>query len=549
MQQARTSIVEEIEILEELNKRKASVTVVGLVCPEKGHTHSIKKVFGKWVKTTSKPDMYLAAKLERVIKSDKRFISVIGGRGSSKSLGVGDICAIKAKDEGIKTFCLREYQSSIKNSVHALLKDEIKRLELDGFEVLDQSIKHNGKDVFQFAGLARNVESIKSAHGFETYWIEEGQGISGNSLKELTPTARNKPNKGLPGDKLEEVDLDAVSMTFVANPASSEDPFSKRFIMPFKDVLDRDGYYEDDLHLVVVINYTDNPWFAESGLEKERQFDFEHKSRAEYDHIWLGAFNDDVENSIIQSEWFDAAIDAHLVKNFKARGIKVASHDPSDTGPDAKGLALRHGVVLLDAQEITTGDVNEGCDEATDYAIQHDADEFVYDADGLGATLRRQVNQAFEGKKMRVTAFKGSEGVARPNETYQGKNDLVDETVKPKTNLETFKNRRSQEYLSLADRFYNAYRCVILGEYVDPDDMISVSSGIKQITKLRSELCRIPRKPNGAGKIQIMTKIEMRALGIPSPNMADAVYMAYSCDGVVVTKKPKHIKMKFAQRL
>jgi phage terminase large subunit len=67
---------------------------------------------------------------------------------------------------------------------------------------------------------------------------------------------------------------------------------------------------------------------------------------------------------------------------------------------------------------------------------------------------------------------------------------------------------------------------VVHGEYSDPDNLISFSSSIKLLQMLRSELCRIPKKPNGAGMIQIMSKEDMRKLGIKSPNMADSVMMA-----------------------
>ena len=545
MELSRIQKIELIELLEEKQRREQSLTVIGLVDPDNGHTHSIKKIKGSWLATLEKPHVFLPAKLERVIKSDKRFIVIIGGRGSAKSVSATDICIIKAKDEGVKTYCLREYQSSIKNSIHSLIKDEISRLEFDNFETMDNGIRFNGVDAFQFAGIARNVESIKSAHGFKLFEIEEAQFLSEDSLETLTPTARNKPNKGLPikfGGELEvrEID-DDVSMIFVANPKASEDAFSQRFIVPFKDDLDRDGFYEDDLHLIVTMNYTDNPWYLESGLEAERLFDYEHKPRARYDHIWLGAFSDDVDDAIISSEHFDAAIDAHLNPMFngawKPKGMKVCAHDPSDTGGDPKGIALRHGTIVLDVQERTIGDVNEGCDWATGYAIDNDADMFVWDEDGLGASLRRQIGDSLAGK-MKVEGFKGSHGVDDPKAFYQSASDA--EHSKPKTNGEVFKNKRSQKYIGLADRFYLTYRAIVHGDYCDPDDMISISSDIKNIAKLRSEVCRIPTKPNGAGYIQVMSKPEMLTKHkIKSPNMSDSVYMLWGIDAKVkIIPKP-----------
>ena len=104
--------------------------------------------------------------------------------------------------------------------------------------------------------------------------------------------------------------------------------------------------------------------------------------------------------------------------------------------------------------------------------------------------------------------------------------DIFIEDEKPKTNAETFKNNRAQYYIALSDRFYQTYKCVVNGEYVDPDKMISLDSeGIKDILALRSQLCRIPRKKGGNGLQQIMSKAEMKKEGIDSPNEADSVMM------------------------
>ena len=79
--------------------------------------------------------------------------------------------------------------------------------------------------------------------------------------------------------------------------------------------LDRDGYYEDEIHLICVVNFTDNPWWN-TELEMLRQWDYDNRPRAEYDWIWLGKFNDTVDNSIIKPEWFDACLDLHKQDRF-----------------------------------------------------------------------------------------------------------------------------------------------------------------------------------------------------------------------------------------
>ena len=94
----------------------------------------------------------------------------------------------------------------------------------------------------------------------------------------------------------------------------------------------------------------------------------------------------------------------------------------------------------------------------------------------------------------------------------------------------------------LADRLYNTYKCVVKGEYIDPDLMISFDSdGLDDIQGLRSELCRLPRKlDNDTGLEQLLSKKEMKTLGIDSPNMADPVMMSLFIP--TVKKKRKELK-------
>lgn len=504
--------------------KRSLATVVGIVHPADGHIRSIVRHDGVWVETEAEPSVYLPAKLEPVLKSTKRFIVIIGGRGSGKSVGVADVCLIDAKDQGVKTYCLREYQTSIKNSIFSLLKEEISRLGFEGFDPQSNGIKFGDVDAFQFAGLAKNVDSIKSAHGFKRYEIEEAQFISEDSLTALTPTARKKPMKGMPTELELVKDEDNVSMLFIGNPSSSEAPFSKRFINPFKDHLDRHGIYEDDLHLIVLMNYTDNPWFHHSGLEEERQWDFKNRSRALYDHIWLGAFNDSVENALIMSEWFDACIDAHVKLGFAAAGARIAAHDPSDMGPDSKGFAARHGSVVQVVKEKLDGTVNEGGHWAAGEAILFQSDAFGWDGDGMGIALSEQISHDFDGKPTVLTVFRGSESPDFPDAIYAPA--MVSPVAHQKTNKDTFRNKRAQYYFELRDRFYRTYRAVVHGEYHDPAKMISLDSSIELLPKLRAELCRMPIKPNGNGLFELYTKQEMKSkFKMASPNLADSVMM------------------------
>lgn len=462
------------------------------------------------------PEMRIAEKLLPLLEKQKRFKIAIGGRGSGKSQTMADLLLMKAQTERCGIGMFREFQNSIDESSYSLLISEIINLKLQGFEWNNNKIHHKDGGSFSFKGLARNAESIKSMHGFKYFFVEEAQTISKKSLEILTPTLRTTDSE----------------IWMAGNPRSSADPFSQRFIVPYQKELFGKGYYEDDLHLIVMVNYCDNPFFPEV-LEKERARDEKALSQAEYAHIWLGQFNDEVAGSIIPVEWFNAAIDSHVKLGIEPVGAIVAAHDPSDEGPDPKGYALRHGIVIKQAYEYDGCDVNTGCNIAVDAAMDSNADLFIYDGDGMGAALKQPIHERIKGKKIEAVMFKGSQAPDSPEAIYQPVEN--ESKAKHKTNRQTFRNKRAQYYWRLRDRFYNTYQAVTHGKYMDPDNLISLSSDIKDLDLLRSQVCRIPKKPNNSGLIQIMSKLDMEKMEISSPNAADALMMTMEVPDLAAT--------------
>jgi phage terminase large subunit len=315
--------------------------------------------------------------------------------------------------------------------------------------------------------------------------------------------------------------------------------------VPYLDALERDGIYEDDLRLIIRMNHTDNPWFEESGLVSEQEDDKKmvkagHMDAALYEHIWEGGFNDSVENALIIREWFDACVDAHEVLGFQPLGAKIAAHDPADQGSDSKGYACRHGSVVFNVLETYEGTVNDGGHWAAQLAIDDEATDFKWDADGLGAGLGEQMSYDLEAKGITLGTFKGSQSPDYKEMVYK---PAVKEGIHNQLkNKEVFKNKRAQYYFELRDRIYRTYRAVKFNEYADPDTLISFSSQIPLLSKLRSELCRIPKKPNRNGLNELYSKDEMRSrLKIPSPNLADSVMMTMRYVPVTVQHQHRHV--------
>ena len=480
--------------------------------------------------------------ITRLLTKPKRIKIAVGGRGSGKSISVGDIMLMFAAN-GESVCASREFQNSIDDSVHESLKQEIDRLGIEGMSSTNNEIRSsNGGRIF-YKGLARNVTSLKSLAGIDRFWIEEGESVSANSLKVLTPSVRSTAASN-------DSDENPPEIWITMNRASSADAVAQKYLKRAESDLAINGFYEDDMCLIVQVNYTENPWFPPE-LEQERQDDLKNLSSAQYRHVWEGEYNDSVDNAIIKSEWFDAAIDAHkidkLSKVFEPHGVVVCAHDPSDEGNDSKGVCVRQGSIVQYVDEMATGEIDAGCDWAIGIAQQHRADWFVWDGDGMGAGLKGQISRELSGRRIKTHMYKGSlsgKGQDYASDIYMPMDGRANQ--KNSKYKEVFKNNRAQYSIAIANRFYNTYRCVVKGEYVDPDDMISIdSANVSNMVKLRSEVCRIPRKPNNNGLEQIMTKQEMKKLEIESPNMFDSLVMAFANPKTTAKKQFKPQKRKF----
>lgn len=440
----------------------------------------------------------------------RRFKIIYGGRGSSKSQFTA-FCMATFCSQGHKIACFREQQNSLEESVKTEIEDEIDRTGLTGFSYTKQRISHKSGGYIIFRGMSRNPSALKSMKGFKYFWLEEAQDVSAESLRVLTPTLR----------------AEDAELWMTANPQSIEDELSQRFIERELPVV-KDRIEYDDLYMRVKINYQDNKWFPKE-LEAERADDYKRLPRALYDHVWLGAYNDSVDNSIIQSEWFDAAIDAHKKLGFSPSGAVVTTHDPANSG-DARAVLTRHGIIITDVQETYSLDINESCDWSMDIARKAGASHYVYDAVGCGLGLKAQITKFWENTSTEIYPFMGGG-------TVEDADEILSETSDGRKvyTRDAYKNIRAQMYFNLAERFKKTYQAVEKGKYIDPQELISISSDIELLPKLKSEVCRIPQVYNTSGQFQVMSKQDMlKKLKIKSPNLADCLMMS-----MIKVKSPK----------
>jgi hypothetical protein len=196
----------------------------------------------------------------RCLFEPRRYKVLYGGRGSGKSWGVARALLILGASKPLRVLCAREFQNSIKESVHKLLDDQIDALELRPFyQVLDTEIRgRNGTEII-FEGLRRNATKIKSMEGIDICWVEEAQTVSKASWDLLIPTIRANGSE--------------IWITF--NPDLEEDDTYQRFVVS-----------PPSNATVRLVNWNDNPWFPEE-LRAEKD-DLQAKDLDAYDNVWGG---------------------------------------------------------------------------------------------------------------------------------------------------------------------------------------------------------------------------------------------------------------------
>ena len=198
-------------------------------------------------------------KLYKLFLGKYRYRVAYGGRGSGKSWAFAMMLLARANLAKTRILCTREYQNSIRDSVHKLLSDQIIRMGLTDFTVTQDSIRHKNGSEFIFKGLRTNALEIKSMEGIDICWCEEAQSISEDSWQILIPTIRAAGSE--------------IWITF--NPLMEKDSTYQRFVIsPPPDCI------------VEKVNYSDNKFFPDE-LRKEMEY-LRGKDYDMYLHVWEG---------------------------------------------------------------------------------------------------------------------------------------------------------------------------------------------------------------------------------------------------------------------
>ena len=264
----------------------------------------------------------------------------------------------------------------------------------------------------------------------------------------------------------------------------------------------------------------DQVWYDTRRKRAERE-GMQHVFAQEVDRNYSAA----VMNTIINYEWIQAAVDAHL----KIPCLRIpppdrwmAGLDVADEGMDRNALALRQWVILRDIQEWGERDTGVSTRKTLAALRDHKGISVQYDCIGVGSGVKAEFNRLVDQGVVAKNDFdfvpwNAGAGVVNPYDPVIAGDD---ESI---INKNFYKNMKAQAWWALRTRFYKTWRAITLGDVYEPDELISLDGNMPNLLKLMKELAQ-PTKGESADLRMIVNKTPT---GTNSPNLADAVVQAY----------------------
>ena len=447
-----------------------------------------------------KPKASLNPVLKPFWQTKARNKVLYGGRASSKSWDAAGFAIFLANKYRLRFLCVRQIQNKIQESVYSLLKIQIERFGLqDRFRILDNKIinKATGSE-FMFYGLWRHIDEIKSIESIDVLWSEESHALTEGQWEILEPTIRKQGSE----------------CWIIFNPNLVSDYVWQNFVVdPPANTTIRH------------INYNENPFLSDTALAI-----IEDKKRRDPDsfpHIYLGMPRDDDDMSIIKASWVEAAIDAHILLNLDDTGRSYLGFDVADAGKDKCALVHRKGIIAYwsDEWKAKEDELLKSTIRAYAEAVKRDA-TILYDSTGVGAGAGAKVAELNKERNLSVkyAKFVAGGGVFEPDREYQPK----------LTNKDFFANMKAQAWWLVADKFRLTYQvitaiknCTEVPKYRH-EDLISISSDMPNLHRLKVELSIPKRAEDRLGRVMVESKQDLAKRDVKSPNLADAFIMAYA---------------------
>jgi phage terminase large subunit len=352
--------------------------------------------------TLTNLDVWFPPKLKFLFEPH-RYKVPYGGRGSSKSWSIARALLLIGKqpsllwpgwtgESGIRILCYRETMRSIEESVHQLLSDQIRIMQLSDFYQiqLKNVVGKNGTEFF-FAGVRQSVDNLKSYEGVDIAWGSQAEAMSKRSLNTVIPTLRKdivigdkKYGSELWFDFNPEFETDEIYKMFVASPMKPQDS------------------------AVEMINWRDNPWFPDV-LRREKE-DLERRDPDEAAHVYDGTCRTTVEGAIYKKELLMAEAEGRLTSRVPWDPERAVS-TYWDIGPAhtriwcAQSYPFEFRIIDYLSFEITS--LPECMKALQERPYTYETHWLPWDGDrsefGTGRTVKEQMQKIFGKSRVRCT--------------------------------------------------------------------------------------------------------------------------------------------------
>lgn len=449
---------------------------------------------------TLKKKASLNPELKHFWRKKARNKILYGGRSSSKSWDAAGFAIFLSNRYKLRFLCVRQLQNKIEQSVYSLLKIQIERFGLsENFKITDNKIENKitGSE-FMFYGLWRHIDEVKSIESIDILWSEESHGLTEHQWEILEPTIRKEGSE----------------CWIIFNPQLVSDFVWQNFVID-----------PPENTIVEHINYNRNPFLSttiQNVIAEKKRRDPE-----KFAHIYEGMPRQDNDTSVIKASWVEAAIDAHKLLNLDDTGRSYIGFDVADAGKDKCALVHRKGIVAYwsDEWKAKEDELLKSSTRTYNEALSRDA-FIIYDSTGVGAGAGAKFNELNKEKNLSIKhgKFVAGGGVFEPDKLYTDK----------VTNKDFFANLKAQAWWLVADKFrltYQVIQAIKNGTEVPKyklEDLISISSDMPNLHKLKVELSIPMRDEDRLGRVMVESKQQLAKREVKSPNIADAFIMAYA---------------------
>lgn len=310
-----------------------------------------------------------------------RYKVAYGGRGSGKSHSMAAAILVRAAEQPLRVVVARLTRGSINESVHELLVQKIRQLQMTHLFTIQQNKIYgpHGSEISFYGLRDQNVDAIRSYEGADIVWVEEAAGISSYAWETLEPTVRKAGSE--------------IWVTF--NPQMDTDATYKRFVLS-----------PDAQVCAVRVNWDQNPWFPE--VLRVAKDALRERDEKLYMHVYEGEPRDSAENAIFANEIKAALSEGRFtdVPYDRTKPVDVI-YDLGHGDPTAQWFVQSYGGYLnfLDFYEEDSEDINHFVMIANQrgYRIRHhwlpwDAGRRdIHKKLGGAAPLNLSINSIMEG--------------------------------------------------------------------------------------------------------------------------------------------------------